>query len=65
MFLFEDFFSDGFQLLTGDTSRASVSCYVVGQLRKLEDGHRGVVQVKGGMVVCEDHYTFNPYAQLS
>ena len=43
MFLLGDFFSDGFQLLTGDTSRASVCCYVVGQLGKLEDGHRGVV----------------------
>ena len=65
MFLFEDFFSDGFQLFTRVTARASVCGYVVGQLSKFKDWYCGVVQVEAGMVVCEDYDAFNPDAQRS
>ena len=65
MFLFNDFFSDGFQLVTGDAPWTLVPSYVTGQLREFEDWNRRVVHMKGRMVVGENHDAFNPDPQWS
>jgi hypothetical protein len=60
VFLFQDCFSNRFKLLKSRSARTSLRGYMVNKLRESKDRNSGVVQVWGGMVVCEDHYALNP-----